>query len=305
MCDKLEQRRQRFIEMARERHGDKYDYSLVELVDDRFTHVTIICPTHGLFKQSHTAHLQRKKNGNGYTGCRKCGNDARPKKTLCIDCGCWNKYGHAEKRCKECKAKHKQQKAQKKEHGRYCQECGKPTWSRDRVYCSPKCRVAKNRIVVSCGHCKVEIVKPACKVRRSDRLFCNPECQRLAMIDFDTRIAKAKGRWKKAHSARRRIRSIGYKWWQVCKRDWFTRREISEWDRRCRNAASGLRNRKKPAAVRTVKAGLTWQQALKESRSRLRQVASRLSKDPWARRIVNQVGHLRRRRSVKDERNQS
>ena len=38
-----------FIEAARKVHGDKYDYSQVEYVNNK-TKVKIICPIHGLFE---------------------------------------------------------------------------------------------------------------------------------------------------------------------------------------------------------------------------------------------------------------
>lgn len=305
MCDKLEQRRQRFIAMARERHGDKYDYSLVQFNHEKHCKVAIICPTHGVFEQLASTHIAKRRNQQGYMGCRKCGTDARPRRQLCVDCGCWNKYGGTDARCTDCKAKHKQCKAQRLRTKYACRECGKYTGSRDRIYCSPKCRVAKNRIVVTCGNCQAEIVKPAKQVRRSSQLFCNPECQRLGQIGNVSRSRKAKRDWKIAQSARRRIKSIGYKWWRLCKLDWFNRLEISDWNRRCRNASSALRSRKKPAASVKPKTGRTWPQALRRARTKLNVAENWLNKDSWTKRIENQVGHLRRRRAVKNERNKS
>ena len=53
-----------FIVKARQKHGDKYDYSLVDFssVTDK---VSIICPIHGMFKQIVREHLK--------SGCQKCG----------------------------------------------------------------------------------------------------------------------------------------------------------------------------------------------------------------------------------------
>jgi hypothetical protein len=53
-----------FIEKAKKVHGDKYDYSKVEYVNNS-TKVCIICPKHGEFWQTPASHL----NGNG---CFKC-----------------------------------------------------------------------------------------------------------------------------------------------------------------------------------------------------------------------------------------
>lgn len=56
-----------FIEKAKEVHGDKYDYSKTEYVNNS-TDVIIICPKHGEFKQTPHSHLVSK------IGCPKCAN---------------------------------------------------------------------------------------------------------------------------------------------------------------------------------------------------------------------------------------
>ncbi|MCK9446979.1 hypothetical protein M0Q50_09035 [bacterium] len=52
-----------FIEKSIEKHGKKFDYSLVELINSK-TKVKIICPTHGIFIQMAGSHLRY--------GCKKC-----------------------------------------------------------------------------------------------------------------------------------------------------------------------------------------------------------------------------------------
>lgn len=54
-----------WIQRAKQVHGDKYDYSLTEYVNQR-TNVKVICPIHGLFEQKADSHIR----GNG---CRLCG----------------------------------------------------------------------------------------------------------------------------------------------------------------------------------------------------------------------------------------
>ena len=54
-----------FIKKAREVHGDKYDYSKVEYINN-ITPVCIICPKHGEFWQRPNSHVSRKQ------GCPKC-----------------------------------------------------------------------------------------------------------------------------------------------------------------------------------------------------------------------------------------
>ena len=58
----------KFIEKAVAKHGDRYDYSLVEYINNH-TKVKIICP-HGVFEQSPAAHLVGK-------GCAECSKDRR------------------------------------------------------------------------------------------------------------------------------------------------------------------------------------------------------------------------------------
>jgi len=55
-----------FINKAREVHGDKYDYSLVEYVNTN-TKVKITCPEHGIFEQMPRNHTKGR-------GCQKCAN---------------------------------------------------------------------------------------------------------------------------------------------------------------------------------------------------------------------------------------
>ena len=55
----------KFIKKTREVHGDKYDYSKVEYVNNK-TKVCIICPNHGEFWQTPADHL----SGHGCTKCK-------------------------------------------------------------------------------------------------------------------------------------------------------------------------------------------------------------------------------------------
>ena len=60
---------EQFIEKAQNVHGDKYDYSKVDMDNkDNNGKVCIICPKHGEFWQNPSAHLQGM-------GCKKCGNE--------------------------------------------------------------------------------------------------------------------------------------------------------------------------------------------------------------------------------------
>ena len=56
-----------FIKKAKNVHGDKYDYSLVDYKNNR-THIEIICKIHGSFLQTPSDHLSGK-------GCKECGKE--------------------------------------------------------------------------------------------------------------------------------------------------------------------------------------------------------------------------------------
>lgn len=54
-----------FLKKAHEKHGNKFDYSKVDLLNrDENGKVTIICPIHGEFKQNPSTHLK--------SGCKQC-----------------------------------------------------------------------------------------------------------------------------------------------------------------------------------------------------------------------------------------
>lgn len=58
-----------FINKAKKKHGNLYDYSQTYYINSK-TKINIICPMHGIFQQTPVGHLF------GY-GCPKCGLDKR------------------------------------------------------------------------------------------------------------------------------------------------------------------------------------------------------------------------------------
>ena len=72
ISDRCRLSKEEFIKKAREKHGDKYDYSKVDYVNCE-TKVCIICPEHGEFWQ------QAKSHTLGI-GCPKCGGKYSPTK---------------------------------------------------------------------------------------------------------------------------------------------------------------------------------------------------------------------------------
>lgn len=65
----IKQRTANFIKLAKELHGDKYDYSLVDYKHSK-AKVKIICPDHGVFEQRATSHVDTTRGGKG---CPTCG----------------------------------------------------------------------------------------------------------------------------------------------------------------------------------------------------------------------------------------
>lgn len=59
----------KFIQKAKNIHGDKYDYSLVDYKNNK-TKIKIICPEHGIFEQAPNSHYSN--------GCSKCSFKYKP-----------------------------------------------------------------------------------------------------------------------------------------------------------------------------------------------------------------------------------
>jgi Protein of unknown function (DUF723) len=68
----------RFIYNAKQKFGDKFDYSLIEYVNAK-TLVKIVCPVHGVYEQTPDKHLQSTH------GCSKCSLElkSKPKRRVC------------------------------------------------------------------------------------------------------------------------------------------------------------------------------------------------------------------------------
>jgi len=64
VIDDLTYTTEKFIELSKNKHGDKYDYSLVDYKNN-ITKVKIICTKHGVFEQTPNNHLKG-------SGCPKC-----------------------------------------------------------------------------------------------------------------------------------------------------------------------------------------------------------------------------------------
>ena len=74
-CAGLNKTTDEFIDGAKKIHGDKYDYSLTEYFNAK-TNVDIICPEHGIFKQTPINHISNLQ------GCHKCSIEHKSDTTL-------------------------------------------------------------------------------------------------------------------------------------------------------------------------------------------------------------------------------
>lgn len=123
---------QDFIKKAKEIHGDKYDYSLVDYTNCD-TNIIIICKIHGQFKKQPRQHLSK-------SGCIKCLSDSKrkPINDFIIKANKIhnNKYDYSLVVYKDAKTKiiiicpiHGQfeQRADIHQSGSECQECAKET----------------------------------------------------------------------------------------------------------------------------------------------------------------------------------
>lgn len=66
-----EKNEQLFLQKAKEKFGDKYDYSKMDYVNNS-TDVIIICPLHGEFRQKPAVHIRQNS-----VGCPVCGNELK------------------------------------------------------------------------------------------------------------------------------------------------------------------------------------------------------------------------------------
>jgi hypothetical protein len=75
-ANKTRKNTEKYIQQAREVHGDKYDYSKMIYVNN-YTDIEIICPDHGSFFQNPKTHLRG-------CGCPQCGGSISEKKYIYV-----------------------------------------------------------------------------------------------------------------------------------------------------------------------------------------------------------------------------
>lgn len=134
-----------FIEEAQKTHGEKYDYSLVDMTNRREDgKVGIICPEHGIFWMLPSEHI--KSHGHG---CPECGHYVTPSKIVpnvrktteqfaneLLDLGitdieCYSEYISNKKpmcfKCKKCGLVFSNRPVNIIYNNERCPECGSPS----------------------------------------------------------------------------------------------------------------------------------------------------------------------------------
>ena len=90
--------KEQFIKQCNEKHGDKYDYSKVEYINNK-TKVKIICPIHGEFEMTPNNHLNNNQK------CNKCYKKFDIYELTCNLCGVTkdiNEFRKGRRSCRLC-----------------------------------------------------------------------------------------------------------------------------------------------------------------------------------------------------------
>jgi hypothetical protein len=300
-----------WIAKARKLHGDAYDYDLVTDDDYRRGKVTIICRIHGPFQQWKGQHLTKRNSGNGYMGCRKCGTESRSRKTICKFCGEWAKYSTSGV-CKPCAEYRRQQRKQLSSEKFTCPQCGKKHGKHNSKFCSVACwktSTLENKVKLKCVVCGSDVVRY--KKQASLNVCCGKSCANKynAVLGekraggWDGRIIrgkKAKERWKRRDSLRRRKTSEVMAWYRAASASKYKSNDCA-WTRKCTSGSTMLGYRKRSEAVASCNPASmvnTWEdRCLIESQKAIHAIKKSFKViDPWMQKAVNWVGNIKHRR---------
>jgi hypothetical protein len=317
MCDKamgaggICAKSQDFINEAKACHGDYYDYSLVTEKDLSNGKITIVCPKHGPFQQWKHDHLKARPSGRGYTGCRTCGNDSRPRRAVCKFCGEWAKYS-TNGVCKPCAEHRRQQRKQLRAEKFTCPQCGKKHGKHNIKFCSIACwksSTGKTKVRAKCVVCDTEFVRY--KRKGGSVVCCGQSCankynailgeQRTAA--WDSRInrgRKAREQWKRQDSLRRLKLSEAMAWCRAAAVSKFKSKDCA-WAKKCTSGSAMLSYRKRSqvsALCNPASMVDTWEdRCLIESQKAIHAIKKSFKViDPWMQKAVNWVGNIKHRR---------
>lgn len=304
-----------FIAVARDTHGDKYDYSETVYAGSQQP-IEIICKIHGKFRLAQAGTHYRKKSRA--CGCRKCQwNEVVKNRTgkeadrfKCQDCKKPLEKTELDykKRCKDCAEKQRVASIKKKR----CKGCdGFVKTSLKKNYCSHKCRRRKQNeyresitVVSNCCVCGIEVVR---KYKR-DRYCCGQVCQmKLALVDNRGCVTEkdwikhsenAKKNYKRKQSLARRRNSVGHTAMLIV-RSFVNNTADDEWAKRIASARSLLAQRLQAFdGEGKQKLCDSWSKGIFDSVKSVRSKSRRNGEGEWLKKIRMIQGCLRRRRRL-------
>ena len=147
---------------------------------------------------------------------------------------------------------------------RCCATCGKCMNSiiGRAKYCSQRCgfdakktakkTAEKHKLVeVNCAVCQVPLERRESDLSIRSQFACSPRCQRViagwAGRDRVKASLKAKERWRKNNTKKRKVGSMGYAWWRLfnanVNRLFSKLNVLDSWDVKCTTAAQTVKNR--------------------------------------------------------------
>ena len=185
-----------FIKKAKEVHGDKYDYSLVEYKNTD-TKVIIICPQHGNFEQRPSNHVNLKN------GCKKCAIEKiADKNRLKEEIHSEDSVDIVKQSCSKCKKikslKFFDMNTKTQTYYKICIHCRKNSickcglrpsfgFNTDKIpTCCSKCKT-DGMINIKSKHCNCGKAIPSFGLNTDKIPTCCKDCKQVGMIDIKTR----------------------------------------------------------------------------------------------------------------------
>ena len=303
----------RFIELAKAKHGDLYDYSETVYTASQKP-VSFGCTRCGnVVRLSQAAtHLRVKNPG----GCRTCN---RSRTRICGECGIvvssaeYHSNGKKCKGCHEANALLKRMQTLKK-HQKVCPGCSSMFSDRSRSFCSNECKRKHidKQLTYSCAQCGKSVRKRTVSTARFQ--FCNKQCQDVfqggvgygrsrIVYSWTNRSKVAKKKYKSESSKRRKMQSESFQWWRLCKSETSSvnSSKTDSWDRRCNSAASLMRKRFEPVFRLSGKKIWDWESKISKERIARLSVSNVSTEDlKWNNRMQHASKNAHNRLMLKD-----
>lgn len=187
---------------------------------------------------------------------------------------------------------------------RCCKACGKCMHSLDlrKTSCSNTCGQKARRkptVVVPCSLCGKLVVRYADHTHKRQRFACSLDCQRViagkAGKDHVKASLKAKKKWHRKQSARRRTRN---QWLGACISAVLrlsTTTVQSEWARKCCSVSTMLRHRRSVLRSRGQRRIATWREAISTQQDAIKARVVRAEHTAWERKCETTARSMQHR----------